>query len=227
MTIAIPDWPRDPASLRALQDQLAQQVTTRDDFVQPLRTVAGFHSCSEEDGATHCAAAVLLDAATLAVLDQQVVRLPTAMPDLPDLQSFRVLPALLRAMAMLQQTPDLAIVAGHGSAHPQRLGIAAHFGIAAGLPSIGVATRTLIGEARMALHDMRGAFTPLRDGRTQIGWLLRSQPDQPPLAVSPGHRVAMAAAPELALRFTTTHHLPEPLRLARALAASAQSHSAR
>lgn len=219
MSGALPEWPNDPAILRDLQEQLARQVMPRDDFARPLRTVAGFQARSQDDGAAMRAAAVLLDADTGAVIDQQVVCVPTAMPDLPDLQSFRALPALLRVLSMLKQAPDLAFVAGHGSAHPRRLGIAAHFGVASGLPSIGVAPDLLSGETRMALHDMRGAFTPLRDGRQQIGWLLRSQPDCPPLAVSPGHRVAMGAAPELVLRFTTTHFLPEPIRLTNQLLA--------
>lgn len=214
MNSAVPEWHGDIDALHNLQHQLAQQVELRDRFAQPLRSIAGFVTASEDDGATLRATALLLDAGSLAVIDRQVARLPAAMPGVTDLQSFRVLPALLAALAMLKHAPDLAFIDGHGTAHPRRLGIAAHFGVATGLPSIGVATSTLTGEARMALHEMRGAFTPLRDGRQQIGWLLRSKPDSPPLIVSPGHRVAMAAAPELVMRFTTSHRLPEPIRLA-------------
>lgn len=204
----------DIDALHYLQQQLVQQVELRDRFAQPLRSIAGFVTASEDDGATLRATALLLDADTLAIIDRQVARLPAAMPEITDLQGFRVLPALLEALAMLKHPPDLAFVDGHGTAHPRRLGIAAHFGVATGLPSIGVATSILTGEPRMALHEMRGAFTPLRDGRQQIGWVLRSRPDSPPLIVSPGHRVAMAAAPELVMRFTTSHRLPEPIRLA-------------
>ena len=160
------------------------------------------------------AAAVLLDADTCEVLDQQVARLPTRMPYIPGLLSFRELPALLEALAMLKAAPDLAFIDGHGIAHPRRLGIAAHFGVATGLPSIGVAKKILTGEARMALHDMRGAFTPLRSGKEQIGWLLRSKPGCLPLVVSPGHRISMAAAPELVMRYVGKYRLPEPTRLA-------------
>lgn len=214
----LPAWTGDTAPLRALQQALAQQVVLRDAFAKPLRTVAGFDVGFEDDGATTRAAAVLLDADTLAVLDRQVVRLPTRMPYVPGLLSFRELPALLAALAQLPQAPDLAFVDGHGIAHPRRLGIAAHFGVATGLPSIGVGKQVLVGEARMALHEMRGAFTPLRDGTTQIGWLLRSKSGCLPLVVSPGHRVALASAPELVMRFTTTYRLPEPTRLADRLA---------
>lgn len=210
----LPDWAGDTAALRNLQRQLAQQVELRDDFPKPLRTVAGFDVGFEDGGAITRAAAVLLDADTREVIDQQVARLPTRMPYIPGLLSFRELPALLEALSMLEHTPDLAFIDGHGIAHPRRLGIAAHFGVATNLPCIGIAKKILVGEARMALHDMRGAFTPLRDGREQIGWLLRSKPGCLPLIVSPGHKVAMPSAPELAMRFVTTYRLPEPTRLA-------------
>lgn len=214
MNAALPEWNGDTAALRNLQKELAQQVVLRDGFPKPLRTVAGFDVGFEEAGAMTRAAAVLLDADTREVIDQQVARLPTRMPYIPGLLSFRELPALLEALAMLKHAPDLAFIDGHGIAHPRRLGIAAHFGVATGLPSIGVAKKILTGQARMALHDMRGAFTPLRDGGEQIGWLLRSKPGCLPLIVSPGHKVAMPSAPELAMRFVTTYRLPEPTRLA-------------
>ena len=211
-------WDGDTAGMRAQQAGLAGDVVLRDGFPTPLRTIAGFDVGFEDDGATTRAAAVLLDADTLAVIDQQVARRPTAMPYIPGLLSFRELPALLDALARLPRAPDLAFIDGHGIAHPRRLGIAAHFGVATGLPAIGVAKKILVGAPRMALHDMRGAFTPLRDGAIQIGWLLRSKPGCLPLVVSPGHRVAMASAPELVMRFTRGYRLPEPTRLADRLA---------
>ena len=211
-------WDGDTAALRAQQAGLAGDVVLRDGFPTPLRTIAGFDVGFEDDGATTRAAAVLLDADTLAVIDQQVARRPTAMPYIPGLLSFRELPALLDALARLPHAPDLAFIDGHGIAHPRRLGIAAHFGVATGLPAIGVAKKILVGAPRMALHDMRGAFTPLRDGTAQIGWLLRSKAGCLPLVVSPGHRVAMASAPELVMRFTRGYRLPEPTRLADRLA---------
>ena len=214
----MPAWDGDIPAARRLQDELARQLLLRDDFARPLRTIAGFDVGFEDDGAITRAAAILLDADSLDILDQQVARLPTRMPYIPGLLSFRELPALLEALAMLKHAPDLAFIDGHGIAHPRRLGIAAHFGVVTGLPSIGVAKKILTGEARMALHEMRGAFTPLRSGKDQIGWLLRSKPGCLPLIVSPGHRVAMPSAPELVMRYVGKYRLPEPTRLADRLA---------
>ena len=213
-----PGWDGSSAGARVLQAQLAAQVSLQDQLATPLRTIAGFDVGFEDHGATTRAAVVLVDAQTLQPLESHLARLPTTMPYVPGLLSFRELPALLDALALLKHTPDLAFIDGHGIAHPRRLGIAAHFGVATGIPSIGVGKQILVGETRMALHEMRGAFTPLRDGKEQIGWLLRSKPGCLPLIVSPGHRVAMPSAPELVMRCVTRYRLPEPTRLADRLA---------
>lgn len=208
------DWDGSIADARRVQTELAARVRLRDDFPAPPRWIAGFDVGFEEQGAITRAAAVLLDARTLQPVAAEVVRVPTSMPYVPGLLSFRELPALLEALERLPRAPDLVFVDGHGIAHPRRLGIAAHFGVATGLPSIGVAKKVLVGTTATLLHDMRGAFTPLRDGREQIGWMLRSKVRCNPLVVSPGHRVSMASGPELVMRFTTTYRLPEPTRLA-------------
>jgi deoxyribonuclease V len=214
----VPEWTGDVAALRAVQENTARQVRLKDAFPKPLRTVAGFDVGFEDDGATTRAAAVLLDADTLQVLETQLVRMPTRMPYVPGLLSFRELPALLEALSLLSAPPDLAFVDGQGIAHPRRLGVAAHFGVITDLPTIGVAKKILVGDNTTALHDMRGAFTTLRDKGEHIGWLLRSKAGCLPLVVSPGHRVAMATAAEMVMRFVTTYRLPEPTRLADRLA---------
>lgn len=210
----VPEWSGDVGALRAVQEQLAARVRLKDEFPKNLRTVGGFDVGFEDDGATTRAAAVLLDADTLQPLETHVVRLPTRMPYVRGLLSFRELPALLESLALLSTKPDLCLVDGHGFAHPRRFGIACHFGVAADLPTIGVAEKVLVGTSSTALHEMRGAFTTLRENGTQIGWMLRSKPGCLPLIVSPGHRVAMATAPEMVMRFVTTFRLPEPTRLA-------------
>lgn len=211
----------DGAAARTRQTEIALRLRKRDDFAQPLGTVAGFDARFDDDGRIARVAVVLLDADTLQVLDERLVEAAVALPglDAPDLLGIRALPALCEALARLPRRPDLAFVVGHGIAHPRRLGIAAHFGVAADLPSIGVADAALLGTAA-ALHEIRGAHTPLRDQGEHVGWLLRSAPGREPLVVSPGHRVSMTAAAQLVMRYVTNGRLPEPIRLAAQLAAA-------
>jgi deoxyribonuclease V len=198
---------------RALQIELAGQVSRRDGFARPLRTIAGFHVDAADDGATLHAAAVLLDAGSLQVLATEVAHVSASAPCAPGLLSFRELPALLLALERLPEPPDLAFVDGHGLAHPCGLGIASHFGVATGLPCVGVARTSIFGSGPEP-HQMRGAYTALRHEGTQLGWVLRSKVDRDPLIVSPGHRVSMASAADLVMRCTGEHRLPEPTRLA-------------
>ena len=131
MTATPPEWDGDIAAACALQAQLASQLVLRDKFRSPLRTSAGFAVGSHAVGDTLRGVAVLLDADTLQVIDEQVAQVRARMPHVPGLRSLREVPALLAALALLPRAPDLAFLDGHGIAHPRRLGIAAHFGLAA------------------------------------------------------------------------------------------------
>lgn len=209
-------WDGDVVRARALQTELAQRVRLQDDY-PPLRMLAGVDVGFEAEGAVTRAAAVLLDAQTLRVLAEAVARLPTRMPYIPGLLSFRELPAVLQALAQLPQVPDLIFVDGQGIAHPRGLGIAAHLGVISNLPTIGVAKSILVGH-----HDevgpWRGDRVDLRYQGKTIGTVLRSKDSIKPLIVSPGHRVSMGRAPELVLACCTRYKLPEPTRLADRLA---------
>lgn len=210
-------WDGSTAGARALQAQLVTQVLLRDGFAKPIRTIAGFDVGQADGRMSLRAAAVLLDARDLSVLDARVAVVPASMPYVPGLLSFRELPALLEVLALLDARPDVALVDGLGIAHPRGFGIACHFGLATGIPSIGVAKKAWIGSAA-PLHQVRGAYTPLREEGRQIGWLLRTKAQCQPMVVSPGHKVAMASAADLVMRCVGGYRLPEPTRLADRLA---------
>jgi deoxyribonuclease V len=206
------DWDGSVAAARSLQVELAKRVSLQDDFPEP-RVLAGFDVGFEEEGAVTRAAVVLLDAGTLLPIESHIARVETSMPYVPGLLSFRELPALMAALAMLTRTPDLVFVDGQGISHPRRLGIAAHFGVATGLPAIGVAKKVLAGR-----HDDPGP-TPgdraaLMHRGEQIGWALRSKLRCNPLIVSPGHRISMDTAVGWVMRTLKGYRLPEPTRLA-------------
>lgn len=215
--IALAQWDGNTAAAREMQKQLADKVVLSDDF-GPLKRIAGVDVGFEDGGKITRAAVVLLDAETLEPLAQALARIPTCMPYIPGLLSFRELPAVLQALDALGQVPDLIFSDGHGIAHPRGLGIAAHLGVITGLPTIGVAKKILTGQHE-PLGERRGDMTDLldRNGRV-IGTALRSKDKVRPLIVSPGNRVSLTTAPELVMRYVTRYRLPEPTRLADRLA---------
>lgn len=215
-TSRFPGWDGSIAGARALQTELAQRLRIEDDY-PPLKVIAGVDVGFEDEGRTTRAVAVLLDAQSLQPLAEVLVRLPTNMPYVPGLLSFRELPALLAALEQLPQLPDLIYCDGHGIAHPRGLGIAAHLGIATGLPTIGVAKKVLVG-THAEPGPMPGDRAELLYRGEVIGSVLRSKAKIKPLIVSPGHRVSLARAPELVMACLRRHRLPEPTRLADHLA---------
>lgn len=210
------DWDGSPAAARTLQAELAKRVSLHDDFPAP-KLLAGFDVGFEEKGTITRAATVLLDAGTLQPLESHIARVATSMPYVPGLLSFRELPALVAALAMLTRTPDLVFVDGQGIAHSRRLGIAAHFGVATGLATLVVAKKVLAGR-----HDDPGTAVgdraPLIHRGEQIGWALRSKLRCNPLIVSPGHRISLDTSVEWVMRTLRGYRLPEPTRLADRLA---------
>jgi deoxyribonuclease V len=208
-------WPRDVASARALQEKLRARVIACDAIGCRVRFVAGTDVSWSRRAPTLFAAVVVLDVRTLAVVDSATAELAASFPYVPGYLSFREIPALLRAFEQLRVAPDLVVVDGHGRAHPRRLGIASHLGLALGLPTIGCAKSVLVGEHSPPALE-RGAFTPLRDGRDLLGSALRTRAGVSPVFVSVGHRVSLATARRWVLRLAPAHRVTEPVRAAHA-----------
>ena len=180
-----------------------------------MRLVAGADVSYDRGSPVLYAAVVVLDAERLEVVEVAAATGRATFPYVPGYLSFRELPPLLEAFAKLRARPDLVICDGHGRAHPRRFGLACHLGVALDLPSIGVAKSRLVGEHR-APGPRRGAHAALRDGGEVIGAVVRTQPGVAPVYVSVGHRVSLATARRLALRFAPRFRLPEPTRAAHA-----------
>ncbi len=176
------------------------------------------------DGQTCIAGAVVWDRETATVCARHVARRPVTFPYVPGLLSFREAPAVLAALRKIRCPVDALICDGQGWAHPRRLGLAAHVGLIADIPTVGCAKSRLIG-AYDEPPSRRGAWTPLRDDRAGrdneiIGAVVRSRAGVKPLFVSVGHRLRLDQAVALILDCAVQYRLPEPTRLADRLVAA-------
>ncbi|TNV96241.1 deoxyribonuclease V [Xylella fastidiosa] len=212
-------WDGSITEARRLQSDMAERIVLKDEpnLLSEPTLLAGFDVGFEDEGRTTRAAAVLMNAGDLRLLETHVVRVPTSMPYVPGLLSFRELPALLQALTQLSRIPALVFVDGHGIAHPRRLGIAAHFGLVTNLPCIGVAKKRLVGDF-VEPGTAFGEHTPILLHGTQVGWALRSKMHCKPLIISPGHKVSLHSALTWTQRCLTGYRLPEPTRQADRLA---------
>jgi deoxyribonuclease V len=207
-----PDWPTDIKGARALQERQRGRVVAEGGPEAPGLIAGVDVHVSERTGLTW-AAVVLLNGRSLELEASVLAAVPTGFPYVPGYLSFREIPAVLEALAMLERAPDLVMVDGQGIAHPRRFGIAAHLGVMLDVPTIGVAKSRLTGR-----HDepgeAKGSRVPLTDRGEVIGAVVRTRDRVSPLYVSVGHRIGLERAIQLVLRTTTRWRLPEPTRLA-------------
>jgi deoxyribonuclease V len=210
--VIVHEWQLDQAQALALQAAFAPQVE-RQDRLGPMRHVAGVDVAYDKHSDCMVAAAVVLDATTLAVVETQIANDVVQFEYIPGLFSFRELPAIARALAMLDTTPDLIVCDGQGIAHPRRFGLACHLGVLFDVPTIGCGKTLLTGHFD-ALPKQRGAIAPLLDGDETIGAAVYTQDDTKPVYVSNGHRISLATACNWILRLSPHYRQPETTRAA-------------
>lgn len=215
------DWPTDEASARAVQDGLRPRVVLNEAGPPPgTGHITGVDVAYDDERDVVAAALVVLDGASLDVVEEATAVGRVAFPYVPGLLAFREIPTVLAALADLKTAPGLLVCDGYGIAHPRRFGLASHLGVLTGLPTIGVAKNPFT-FSYDAPDEPRGSAAPLLDGRDEIGRALRTREGVKPVFVSVGHRVSLDNACAHTLRLTPRYRLPESTRRADALCRTA------
>ncbi len=234
-------WPTDEAE--ALRQQLALRERV-EPTGPPLaaRTAAGLDVSYDDETGEAVAAVVVLDLATLAVVEAVSLAGHVTFPYVPGLLAFRELPLLVDALERLhgRTPPDVLVCDGYGLAHPRRFGLACHLGVLTGLPTFGVAKTPFIGAGGESSasphpegHDLpeghndeppakrtprpgpgRGDWSPLTEDGEVLGRVVRTQPKVKPVFVSVGHRIDLDTATAITLALTPRFRLPETTRRA-------------
>lgn len=203
-------WPADEAE--ALRQQLALRERVEPAGSPPAaRTAAGLDVSYDGETGRAVAAVVVLDLATLAVVEAVTAAGEVSFPYVPGLLAFRELPTLVDALERLTVTPDVLVCDGYGVAHPRRFGLACHVGVLTGLPTFGVA-KTPFTAAHGEPGPGRGDWSPLTEDGEVLGRVLRTQPKVKPVFVSVGHRVDLDTATALTLALSPRFRLPETTR---------------
>jgi deoxyribonuclease V len=209
-------WDVDYKTAVAIQSDLREKLILTDDVPQDIRIVAGADiSCNRGDDRVY-AAVVLLDAATLEVVEEACHSDRAFFPYIPGLLSFREGPALLSAFGKLRRVPDMVLFDGQGVAHPRGFGLAAHMGLILDLPSVGCAKTRLIGSFEEP-GSRRGERSSLHHGEKVIGTVVRTKDRVKPIFVSQGHKVSLKRAVDVVLQCTRRYRIPEPIRRAHIL----------
>ncbi len=187
-------------------EELQKQIGSRADItsqasVDGIKYIAGVDVLCV--GRQVFCAAVVLDAATMKVVERKHSIGKAAMPYIPGLQAFREGPAIVQLYYDIEHEPDVLMISGSGVAHPHRCGTATYVGVELQKPSIGVAKTLLAGEIVDATVVMAGEV---------CGKVLQTKEHANPVIVSPGHLMSVEDAFAIVQKcILPPHKLPEPL----------------
>ena len=164
-------------------------------------------------GGSAFAAYAVVETASGELVESHVVRRPVAFPYISGYLADRELPALLAAVKSLPaRVPraEIVFVDGNGLLHRRGAGIATHFGVVAGLRTIGVGKKLLCGTVNLDGLRQADSSAVTLEGRT-VGAAVKAGSKSRPIFISVGHRTTLPDAVRLTQLLFHGHRLPEPL----------------
>jgi deoxyribonuclease V len=196
----------DIEALKKEQIKLAKilSIKDNDDFSLAIR----FGGISNLIVGNQIISAVIVCDKDCNILEQQYFLDKLRFPYIHGFRSYREMPSMAEAYNKLNEKPDVVFILGSGINHP-RLGLASHFSIVMGVPTIGVEKDLYDGNEL----DPEGKNILLNGKKT--GRVLVSKEKSNPLFISPGNKISIETAYNLTLGFIKPpHKLPETLHLA-------------
>ncbi|MBS3093257.1 endonuclease V [Candidatus Pacearchaeota archaeon] len=143
------------------------------------------------------------------IIDRAYVFEKAKFPYVSGFRNYRELPSMIAAFEKINEKPDVVFISGQGIIHP-RLGLASHFGLVTGIPTIGVSS----GVIECDVENDKDNSDILKKGK-RVGKVLLVKIGSSPLYVSPGHNISVKTAYELSKKLVVIpHKRPEPLHLA-------------
>ena len=191
---------------KAEQLKLAKRVVTKNQFSE-VKLIAG----TDQTVVDKYLIAVIsvLTYPKLEDVEKKYAIVQQTVPYTPGYTFYQEGPAILEAYQKLEKKPDMLMIKGNGILHPRRIGIASHLGLILDLPTIGIAKAILCGELKNDTVYVGG------EPRAK---LLVTKKVSNPIFISPGHRIDLATALELAQNCVVLpHKMPEPIASAHKL----------
>lgn len=213
------DWDLSPTEAREVQDEMVGRLEltpARRLVLNPGDLVMGVDNSYLETAAatTAFAAAVVMTWPDLEIVEVRTATKPVTFPYIPGLLTFRELPVLIEALEQVEREPALIFADGHGVAHPRGIGIAAHLGILAATPTIGVAKRPLRMKWSQPGPDV-GDISPIERKGEVVGYAVRTRATRKdPVFVSQGNLIRIEDIVGPVLDASQGAYLPKPQQAA-------------
>ena len=192
-----------------MQEDLAQEITLRDDIPFDLKTIGGAALYSRGDLVMSSIAILRTNSfKSFKVEEQSVITEKVSFPAIPSFEGFREGKVLADTILRFKN-PDIFMIEGHGINHPRKFGLASHVGLALDLPTIGVSKDILSGKV-----EVKDSTQFIIENGELRGAVVRKKPNSVPLYVSPGYKISLDTSVDLVKR-SMKGAFPEPLKVAR------------
>lgn len=196
----------DFIELKREQLKLSRKVELRDSFSK-VKTLGGI-TCLQMGGKL-LASVVVCEFPSMKIKEEKTYILDNPLPYRPGFQAYREMPAMIEAVNLLEEEPDVLLVKGAGILHPRKLGVASHLGLALNIPTMGVQDKLTLGRIENG---------KILIGNEILGFEMKTKEYSNPLYVSPGHLVSLGSVLNIISKaFIPPHKKPEPLHLANKL----------
>ncbi|HUX99335.1 MAG TPA: endonuclease V [Candidatus Deferrimicrobium sp.] len=205
----------DLNNLRFFQERIAQEISLKDDFELPIKSIGGVDSAYIDN--TVITACVLLKWPNLDLLEQKFVVSEAKFPYISSFFAFREGPSILEVLTHIETMPTILMINSQGILHPAFVGCASHIGFLINLPTIGVAKDPLCGEWKSEPVSV-GDWVPIIFLNRKVGARFLSQIESKPIIISPGHRISLETAIDCVKKSIRKNKFPEPIRLAHEVA---------
>ena len=223
------------------QLQLRDELDLTDSFnfnygncksTQPLQWIAGM-DISFVKGTDHAVSSIIvLEYPSMRVEYEGFTHCVCRNPYIPGFLAYREIPGLLQCWSeMTRKRPDLKpqliMLDGNGTIHHRGFGLACHFGVVVGVPTLGVAKNCLLVDGlthdqldRQILDKPVGTTVELWGNSGRVwGHSFVTKPGKP-IYVSPGHKISLQTAMDIVIDIWNreptgrTQRIPLPTRLA-------------
>ena len=142
------------------------------------------------------------------VIDKTYIFEKVRFPYFPGFRNYRELPSIMKAFEKLKEKPDVIFIEGQGIIHP-RLGLASHFGLSTGIPTIGVSNSLVDCETKGNDGD------EIIKNKEKVGKVLIGKEGSKPLYISPGNNISIDSSYKISKEIINPpHKRPEPLHIA-------------
>ncbi|MDQ7949250.1 MAG: endonuclease V [Pedobacter sp.] len=200
---------------KRIQEQFREQLKFDSMDESSISTIAGADISFNKNSHELYATIIILDYPSLKLKAYALAKGESDFPYFPGYLGFREVPTLLKAWSLLPYRPDVTILDGQGILHPRRMGIASHFGILTGQPTVGCAKTSLYGYYEQP-NALKYAASPVYEKHTNahIGYALRTKNATKPIYVSPGYGMSLENSLAILKKCAGKYRIPEPTRIA-------------